>query len=49
MEGVVVVKDSGVENFTDFLPSGMDEIKKTIREEGLVQIRPPAPPLKGRN
>lgn len=41
MEDVVVVTETGVELFTDFLPSTPDEIEKTMKEKGIVQIRPP--------
>ena len=41
MEDVVAVTEKGVENFTDFLPSRPDDIKKLMREEGILQIRPP--------
>jgi Xaa-Pro aminopeptidase len=36
-EDTVVVTDSGVENFTDFLPSELDDIEKLVREKGVVQ------------
>lgn len=41
MEDVVVVTETGVELFTDFLPSTPDEIEKTMKEAGVVQTRPP--------
>ena len=41
MEDVVAVTKDGVENFTEFLPAGLDEIEKLIREEGIVQLHPP--------
>jgi len=41
MEDVVVVTDSGVENFTDFLPAKPDDIEKLMREDGLLQLRAP--------
>ena len=41
MEDVVVVTETGVELFTDFLPSTADEIEKTMKEDGVVQMRPP--------
>jgi Xaa-Pro aminopeptidase len=40
-EDVVVVTDKGVENFTDFLPSRLEDIEKLMREEGVVQKVPP--------
>lgn len=42
MEDVVVVTESGVELFTDFLPSTIDEIEKLMKEEGILQKRPPS-------
>jgi Xaa-Pro aminopeptidase len=41
MEDVVVVTETGVENFTDFLPSRPDDIEKLMREDGILQIRAP--------
>ncbi len=41
MEDVVVVTETGVELFTDFVPSTPDEIEKIMGEEGVLQIRPP--------
>ncbi|MCP5117536.1 MAG: aminopeptidase P family protein [bacterium] len=41
MEDVVVVTETGVENFTDFLPARLEEIEELIQEEGIVQLRPP--------
>jgi Xaa-Pro aminopeptidase len=40
MEDVVVVTESGVENFTDFLPSEPGEIESLMKEEGILQKRP---------
>ena len=42
VEDVVVVTETGVENFTDFVPSTPEEIEQLMQEEGLLQIRPPA-------
>jgi Xaa-Pro aminopeptidase len=42
MEDTVVVTDAGVENFTDFMPSEIEEIEALMKEEGIVQKRPPA-------
>jgi Xaa-Pro aminopeptidase len=36
-EDTVVVTETGVENFTDFLPSELDEMEKIVREKGVVQ------------
>ena len=41
MEDVVVVTDTGVELFTDFLPSTPDEIEKAMKEPGVLQFRLP--------
>src|SRR5262245_42851074 len=40
-EDVVVVTDDGVENFTDFLPSELDDIEKLVGKGGVVQKVPP--------
>jgi Xaa-Pro aminopeptidase len=36
-EDTVVVTETGVENFTDFLPSELDELEALARETGIVQ------------
>ncbi len=41
MEDVVVVTETGVENFTDFLPARPEELEKLIGKDGLLQIRLP--------
>jgi Xaa-Pro aminopeptidase len=40
-EDVVVVTEMGVENFTDFLPSELDDIEKLVGSGGIVQKVPP--------
>jgi Xaa-Pro aminopeptidase len=40
-EDVVVVTATGVENFTEFLPSALDEIEKAVEGTGIVQKFPP--------
>ncbi len=40
MEDVVVVTKKGVENLSDNLPAGMDEIERLMKEEGIVQKLP---------
>lgn len=40
MEDVVLVTETGVENFTDFMPSEIEEIEALMREEGILQMRP---------
>ena len=42
-EDTVVVTTDGVENFTSFLPSKLDDIEKLMREPGIVAKVPPAP------
>jgi Xaa-Pro aminopeptidase len=42
-EDVVVVTEKGVENFTAFLPSELDEIEKLVGQGGMVQKFPPVP------
>jgi hypothetical protein len=37
----VAVTGNGVENFTDFMPSRPADIEKLMRQEGILQIRPP--------
>jgi Xaa-Pro aminopeptidase len=39
-EDTVVVTESGVENFTDFLPSELADIERPVRERGVVQATP---------
>src|SRR6185436_17128893 len=36
-EDTVVVTETGVENFTDFLPRELDEMEKLVQEKGVVQ------------
>ena len=42
MEDVVAVTETGVENFTEFMPSTPDEIETAMKEDGLLQKVPPA-------
>jgi Xaa-Pro aminopeptidase len=42
-EDVVAVTEKGVENFTDFLPSALDDIERVVHGEGIVQKFPPVP------
>ncbi|MCP4459012.1 MAG: M24 family metallopeptidase, partial [Cytophagales bacterium] len=47
IEDMALVTEDGVENLSAFVPSSIDEVEKTIREEGLIQFRPPSKlPLK---
>lgn len=41
-EDVVVVTEKGVENFTHFLPSQLDDIEREVKGEGVLQRYPPA-------
>jgi Xaa-Pro aminopeptidase len=40
-EDVIVITATGYENFTDFLPSELDEIEKLVGRNGLLQAFPP--------
>jgi Xaa-Pro aminopeptidase len=40
-EDVIVVTDQGYENFTDFLPSELDDIEKLVGQGGMLQAFPP--------
>ena len=42
-EDVVVVTDKGYENFTDFLPSELDDLERLVGTGGVVQKVPPTP------
>ena len=42
-EDTVVVTETGVENFTDFLPSELADMEKLVLEKGVVQKVPPVP------
>ncbi len=42
-EDVVVVTADGVENFTDFLPSELDDIERAMKQDGILQKFPPKP------
>ena len=48
-EDVVVVTDNGVENFTDSLPSELQDIEKAVKGEGIVQRFPPTAPMSARS
>jgi Xaa-Pro aminopeptidase len=39
-EDTVVVTDTGVENFTGFLPSELNDLEALVREPGMVQAFP---------
>jgi Xaa-Pro aminopeptidase len=40
-EDTVVVTETGVENFTDFIPMELDDMEKMVLEKGIVQQAPP--------
>jgi Xaa-Pro aminopeptidase len=42
-EDTVVVTETGVENFTAFLPMELDDMEKLVREKGIVQRYPATP------
>jgi Xaa-Pro aminopeptidase len=42
-EDTVVVTDTGVENFTDFIPMELDDMERMVLERGVVQKVPPIP------
>jgi Xaa-Pro aminopeptidase len=44
-EDTVVVTETGVENFTDFLPMELDDLERLVQEKGVLQKV--APPSKG--
>ena len=41
IEDVAVVTASGVENLSAFVPSKLEDVERTITENGLIQFRPP--------
>jgi Xaa-Pro aminopeptidase len=41
IEDMAVVTSDGVENLSAFVPSGLDDIERTVAEKGLIQFRPP--------
>jgi Xaa-Pro aminopeptidase len=42
-EDTVVVTETGVENFTDFLPMELDAMEQLVRQKGIVQSAPAVP------
>jgi Xaa-Pro aminopeptidase len=42
-EDVIVITEKGYENFTDFLPTALDEIEKIVGRGGMLQAFPPLP------
>ena len=45
-EGVIVITDKGYENFTDFLPTQLDDIEKMVGRGGILLTAPPDRPVK---
>ena len=43
VEDTVVVTEDGIENFTKASPLELDALEQMMHEEGLLQLRPPAP------
>ncbi|MGH7469256.1 MAG: aminopeptidase P N-terminal domain-containing protein [Longimicrobiales bacterium] len=41
-EDVGVVTETGFENFTDFMPSRLEDIERTVRMKGIIQDYPPS-------
>ena len=46
IEDTVLITDTGIENFMDFVPSERENIEKLMKEKGILQKRPPEPPRK---
>jgi len=40
-EDTIVITDEGNENFTDFLPSELNELEDLVKEKGMLQITGP--------
>jgi len=45
IEDMALVTADGVENLSAFVPTTIADIQRTIGEQGLVQVRPPVPPM----
>ncbi|MGA8274205.1 MAG: aminopeptidase P N-terminal domain-containing protein [Candidatus Sulfotelmatobacter sp.] len=45
-EDVIVITDTGYENFTDFLPIQLDDIEKMVGRGGILLTAPPDRPMK---
>lgn len=46
IEDVAVVTETGVENLSAFVPSAPEDVERTIREKGLIDLHPVQLPLK---
>ena len=40
IEDMALVTEDGVENLSDFVPSSIDDVERTIKEKGLIEFRP---------
>ena len=40
-EDTIVITEEGMENFTDFLPSELNELEDLVKEKGLLQTVSP--------
>lgn len=40
IEDVIAVTENGYVNFTDFIPAKLDDIERTIRQQGVLEFRP---------
>lgn len=40
IEDMALVTETGVENLSEFVPSSIEDVEKTIRETGLIEFRP---------
>jgi len=47
IENVIVVTKDGAENLSALVPADPDAIEKTMKEQGVLQAFPPAPPMGG--
>lgn len=48
IEDVAVVTADGVENLSAFVPSKIEDVERTIKENGLIQFHPPIAPAPGK-
>ena len=46
IENLVVVTQDGAENLSGAVPSNLDDIERLMKEDGLLQMRPPAYPAR---
>lgn len=48
IEDVAIVTADGVENLSAFVPSKIEDVERTIKENGLIQFHPPIAPAAGK-